>query len=85
MDGIFLDFAEQLARHGRKPALGVAHSRSRIAVQRAKIARTVDQLRPHREGLRQAYQGVVDRPIAVRVKAAHHIAHDLRAFAMLGV
>ena len=85
MDGVFLDLAEQLAGHGRKPALGVAHGRSRIAVERAEIAGTVDQLRPHREGLRQAYQGVVNRRVAVRVVAAHHVAHDLRALAVLGV
>ena len=41
--------------------LGVAHRRRRIAVDRAEIALPVDQRHAHRERLRHAHHGVVDR------------------------
>jgi hypothetical protein len=38
-----------------------------------------------RERLRHAHERFVERRVAVRVIAAHHVADDLRALAMLGV
>ena len=59
-------------------ALGVAHGRRRIAVDRAEIALPVDQRQAHGEVLRHAHQRVVDRLVAVRVVFAHHVADDAR-------
>ena len=61
-----------------EPALGVAHGRRRIAVDRAEIALPVDQRQAHGEILRHAHQRVVDRLVAVRVILAHHVADDAR-------
>ena len=69
----------------RQPALGVAHRRRRIAVERAEVARAVDQRIAQREGLRHADQRLVERRVAVRVVAAHHVADHLGALAVLGV
>ena len=69
----------------REPALGVAHRRRAVAVERSEIARAVDQRIAQREGLRHAHERFVDRRVAVRVIAPHDVAHDLRALAVLGV
>ena len=66
-------------------ALGVAHRRGAVAVERAEIAGAVDQRIAQRERLRHAHQRFVERHVAVRVVAAHHVADDLGALAVLGV
>ena len=65
-----------------QPHLGVAHRRRVIAVHRAEIALAVDQRHAHRERLRHAHHGVVDRGVAVRVVLAHHVADDAGRFAV---
>ncbi len=64
---------------GATLALGVAHRRWRVAVERAEVAATVHQRRAHAEVLRHAGERVVDRAVAVRVVLAHHVADDARA------
>ena len=66
-------------------ALGVAHRRGAVAVERPEIARAVDQRIAQREGLRHADERFVERGVAVRVEAAHHVADHLGALAVLGV
>ncbi len=78
VDGVLVDVVEQRHRRPRQAALGVAHRRRRIAVDRAEIALPVDQHQAHGEVLRHAHQRVVDRLIAVRVIFAHHIADHAR-------
>ena len=80
IDGVLVDVVEQRHRRLRQPALGVAHGRRRIAVDRAEIALPVDQLQAHGEILRHAHQRVVDRLVAVRVIFAHHVADHARRF-----
>ena len=53
-----------------------------IAVHRAEIALPVDQRQAHREVLRHADHGVVDRLVAMRVVLAHYVAHDARGLAV---
>ncbi len=74
IDGVLVDVVQQQRGRARQPHLGVAHRRRRIAVDRAEIALPVDQRHPHRERLRHAHHGVVDRRVAVRVVLAHHVA-----------
>ena len=83
VDGVLVDVVEQ--RHGRpgQAALGVAHRRRRIAVDRAEIALPVDQRQAHGEVLRHAHQRVVDRLVAVRMVFAHHVADDARRLDVL--
>ena len=69
----------------REPALGVAHRGGAVAVERAEVARAVDQRIAQREGLRHAHQRFVERGVAVRVEAAHDVADDLRALPVLDV
>ena len=78
IDRVLVDVLEQ--RHGRlrQPALGVAHGRRRIAVDRAEIPLPVDQRQAHGEILRHAHERVVDRLVAVRMIFAHHVADDAR-------
>src|SRR5258708_2212101 len=66
-----------------KPALGIASRGGRIAVHAAEIPLPVDERQAHGELLRQAYEGVVDRQIPVRVIFAHHLAHNAGAFHVL--
>ena len=79
IDGLLVDVGEQLRATARHAALGVAHGRRRVAVDRAEIALPVDQQVAHREVLRHAHHRVVDRGIAVRVVLAEHVADDARA------
>jgi hypothetical protein len=74
VDRVLVDVGQQ--RHGRvaHAALGVAHGRGHIAVDRAEVALTVDQQQTHRERLGHAGQGEIDRLVAVRVEAAEHVA-----------
>ena len=80
-----LDLAEHLVADAGEPALGVAHRRRAVAVERAEVARAVDQRIAQGERLRHADQRFVQRRVAVRVEVAHHVADDLRALAVLGV
>ena len=63
-----------------EPALGVAHRRRRIAVDRAEIALAIDQGHAHGKILRHAHQRVVDRGVAVRMVFAHHVADHAGRF-----
>ena len=68
------------------PALGVPHRGRRVVVaQRAEVAVAVDQRQAHRERLRHAHQGVVDRRVAVRVQLAHDLADDAGALHVAAV
>ena len=55
---------------------GVTHRRRRIAVDRTEIALAVDQRHAHREVLRHADHGVVDRLVAVRMILTDDVADD---------
>ena len=80
-----IDLGQHLVGDARQAALGVAHRRGAVAVERAEVARPVDQRIAQRERLRHADERLVERGVAVRVIAAHHVADDLRALAVLGV
>jgi len=86
VDGLLVDVPEHL--HGQRLhlALGVPHGRGRVVARGAEVAVGVDQRHPHRPGLRQAHQGVVDRGVAVRVVRTHDVADDAGALveALLG-
>ena len=82
---ILLDLGEQLIGDAREAAFGVAHGRRGVAVERSKIAGTIDQRVSQRKGLRHPDERFVNRGVAVRMKAAHHVADDLCALAVLGV
>ena len=79
VDRVGVDVAEQLGREPREAALGVAHRRRRVVVERAEVALPVDERVAHRERLREPDERVVDRGVAVRVVGAHHLADDPRA------
>ncbi len=85
MHGIFVDLAQDLVGEGGEPALGVTVGRRRVAVERAEVAGAVDERRAKIERLGHAHERVVNRGVAVRVIAAHHVAHDFRALSMLGI
>ena len=80
-----VDLAQHLVAEARETALGVAHRRGGIAVERAEVAGAVDQRVAQREGLRHADERFVERRVAVRVVVAHHVADHLGALAVLGV
>ena len=79
VDGLAVDVGEELGGDPVEPALGVAHRRRVVAVDRAEVALAVDQRIAHREVLRHPHQRVVDRGVAVRVVLAHHVADHARA------
>ena len=84
-NGGLLDLGEHLVADPREPALGVAHGGGAVAVERSEVARAVDQRIAQRERLRHADERFVERRVAVRVVAAHHVADDLRALPVLDV
>ena len=79
VDRFLVDVGKHLAGQALQPALGVAHRRRVVAVDRAEVALAVDEQVAQREILRHAHQRVVDRRVAVRVVLAHHVADDARA------
>ena len=79
IDRLAFDVGEELGGDARQPALGVAHRRRVVAVDRAEVALAVDERVAHREVLRHPHQRVVDRGVAVRVVLAHHVADHARA------
>ena len=79
IDGLLPQFAQERMSDRRQPALGIAHGRRRVAVDRPKIAVAVDQRLPQAERLRHPHQGVVDRLVAMRVVGLHHLADHCRA------
>ncbi len=84
-DRRLLDFRQRLVADPREAAFGVAHRRGAVAVERSEVAGAVDERIAQREGLRHAHERFVQRGVAVRMKAAHHVADDLRALAVLRV
>ena len=80
VDGAFVDLVEQQPCDRCQPRLGVAHRGRAIAVAAAEVALAVDQRIAQREVLRHAHHRVVGRLVAVRVKAAEHVADDARRF-----
>ena len=78
VDRFLVDVGQQLVRELRHAHFGVAHRRRRIAVHRAEVALAVHQQVAHRERLRHAHDGVVDRHVAVRVVLADDVADHAR-------
>ena len=78
VDGVFVDVFEQRHRGPGEPRFRVPHGCGRIAVDRAEIALPVDQRQAHGEILRHAHQRIVNRLVAMRVIAAHHVADHAR-------
>ena len=76
VDRVGVQVAQHLARDRRQPRLRVPHRCGRVLVDRPEVALAVDEHVAHREVLRQAHQGVIDRRVAVRVVLAHHVADD---------
>ncbi len=80
IDGVGIDILDQSQGRPREARFGVAHGRRAVAVHRAEIALAVDQREAHREGLRHAHQGVIDRGVAMGMVFTHHLADDARRF-----
>src|SRR5699024_5464507 len=76
VDGLLVDVPEHL--HGRRCefALGVAHGGGRVIARRPEVAVRVHQRHAHGPPLGEAYQGVVDGAVPVRVIVTHHVADD---------
>ena len=81
IDRVLVEFADHVHRRLGQPALGVTRSSGRI-VERTEIALRIDERNHPREVLAHAGQGVVDGGIAVRVVAAHRVAHDASRLAI---
>ena len=80
VDGFLVDVGQQLVGDPLEPALGVAHGRRVVPVDRPEVALAVDQRIAQREVLGHPDQRVVDRGVPVRVVFPHHVADDARAF-----
>ena len=83
VDRIFVDLREHLHRDACETRFGVSISGRWIAVDRAKITVTVDEWIAQRKLLRHAYERVVHRGVAVRVKALEDFTDHTGAFTML--
>src|SRR5262249_51820775 len=74
------DALEQKAGDLGQPCFGVAIGGGIITIDIAEIALSVDERIARGKVLRQAYQRVVDRLVAVGMEIAHHVADDLSRF-----
>ena len=85
MHRVLVDLAQQLRARRGETALGVSHRGGAVAVKRPEVAVPVDQGIAQRERLRHAHERVVERDVAMRVVAAHHVADHLGRLAGFGV
>ena len=85
VDRRLLDLGQHLVADAREPALGVAHGGRAVAVERSEVAGAVHERIAERERLRHPDERFVERGVAMRVIAAHDVADDLGALAVLGV
>jgi hypothetical protein len=76
IDRFLVDIGGELVGDPLQPALGVAHRRRVVAIDRAEVALAVDQRVAERKVLRHPNQRVVDRHVAVRMVFTHHLADD---------
>ena len=81
VDRVLVEFADHVHRWLGQPALGITRGSGRI-VERTEIALRIDERNHPREVLTHAGQGVVDGGIAMRVVAAHRVAHDASRLAI---
>ena len=78
----------ELAAQGFRTAeqfAAVAHGGGAVAVERAEVARSIDQRISQRERLRHPHERLVEGRVAMRMVIAHHVPHDLRALPVLGI
>ena len=80
IDGISVDIGQQFVGDAIETALGVAHRRRRVAVDRTEVTLAVNQGVAQGKILRHAHQGVVDRAVAVRMVFTHHLTDYARTF-----
>ena len=82
---VLVDLAQQLCARRREPTLGVSHCGGAVPVERPEVPVPVDQGVAQRERLRHAHKRVIERSVAMRVVAAHHVAHHLGRLARFGI
>ena len=82
---MLVDLGQQLGAGLGQAAFGIPHRGGIVAVERTEIAGAVHERIAEREGLGHADQRFIERRVAVRVVAPHHVADDFCAFAEPGV
>ncbi len=85
VDGLGLDVAEHLERHGRETCLRVPHGSWRVAVDGAEVPVRVDERMPEREVLPHPNQRVVDGFQAVGVVLLHDLTDRPRRLAVRAI
>ena len=81
---LLLDLLQHFVRKPGETTFGVAHGGGAIAIERAEIARSIDQRIAQRKRLRHADERFVNRAVTVRMEAAHDVTDDFGALAMFG-
>src|SRR5579875_204267 len=79
IDGVGFEIGKHLGADRRQPRLGITGSSGRQAGDGAEIALRMHQAITHVPILGHAYQGRIDRLIAVRMVALHRLADDAGA------
>ena len=85
IDGLLVEFGEQVPAGRVSLRLGVPVRGRRVAVDRSEVSLAVDERHPHHPVLRHPDEGLVDGAVAVRVVVAHHVPDDLRRLHRLPV
>jgi len=80
VDCVLVDAVQQEMRNLGQAGLGVAHGGRIVAVHISEVTLPVDQRIALGKILRQPYQRIVYRLVAVRMELADHVAHDPRTF-----
>src|SRR5208337_5278541 len=81
VDRFFVEIFEQRSGDARQTSFGVTIRCRRIAIDRAKVALSIDQWSAHGKRLRQSHQRIVNREVSVRMVLAHDLADDASALA----
>ena len=82
---MLVDLGQQLCAGLGQAAFGIPHRGGIVAVERTEVARAIHERIAEREGLGHADERFIERRVAVRVVAPHHVADDFCAFAEPGV
>ncbi|EKD80464.1 MAG: hypothetical protein ACD_40C00084G0001 [uncultured bacterium] len=80
----FFEIEEEFTGDFGETSFGVTHGGRTVAIDRAKVALTVNQHIAHREILGQTGEGIVDGGITMGVVLTQYFSHDSGTFLVFG-
>ncbi len=81
IDRFLVDIINQAFRRLFQPRFGVSHSGGLVAIHGTEVTLPLNQGEAHGEILRKAHHRIVNRAVAMRMIATHHVTDDAGRFA----